>query len=237
MLPIRDRTPTKTFPFITVLLILVNVAVFTYEMKLDRTQRKEFVWTYGTRPYEISHRVDLEPQIRLPVYVTLLTSMFMHGSALHIFGNMLYLWIFGRLVEDHIGHLRYLLLYLFWGVFADIVHIGVDLNDKMPAIGASGAISGVLGTYLVMFPANRIVTLVLFLIVPFPLTISCWFVLGEWVIYQFASGYLSQVNPEFADNVAYFAHIGGAVAGIMTGIVYRALRPNEFHNEWNVGFD
>lgn len=237
MLPLRDRTPTKTFPFITVLLILVNVAVFTYEMKLDDGGIKQFVFAYGNIPYELSHRTDLDPQIGWPVYLTLFTSMFMHGSVDHILFNLLYLWIFGRLVEDRIGHLRFLGLYLFWGMFADMTHIGANVNSQIPTIGASGAISGVLGAYLLMFPANRILTLILFFIVPWPLTISSWFVLGQWVVYQFASGYLSQVRPAHADNIAYFAHIGGAVVGMMTGLIYRVLRPDEFHDEWNVGFD
>src|SRR5919205_1586145 len=135
MIPIRDLNPTRTFPFITILIIVANAAVFLYEVTLGR-RLAAFISAYGTVPFEITHGVDLRPRIGAPIYLTIFTAMFMHGGWLHIIGNMLYFWIFGNNIEDKFGHLRFLLIYLLWGVIAALTQILVDPNGMIPAVGA-----------------------------------------------------------------------------------------------------
>ncbi|MCA1554154.1 MAG: rhomboid family intramembrane serine protease, partial [Chloroflexi bacterium] len=156
---------------------------------------------------------------------TLFTSMFMHGGWLHIIGNMLYFWIFGNNIEDRFGHFKFLLIYLMWGVAAAFTQIAVDPNARVPALGASGAIAGVLGAYLVMFPSARVDSLLTIGIFITTVRLPALFVIGQWIVIQFFSGVLSLGGPQSEGGVAYFAHIGGAVAGVIVGVIYRALNP------------
>ena len=223
MIPLRDLNPTRTFPFVTVMLIGLNSLVFVYELTLSPRRLVGFVSAFGTVPYEITHSVVLGPPIGIPVYLTIFTAMFMHAGWLHIIGNMLYFWIFGNNIEDRFGHLRFLIIYLAWGVVAAFTQILVDPESRVPALGASGAIAGVLGAYLVMFPSARVDVLVLFGFFITTVRLPAVFVIGEWILLQFLSGFGS-LGPASSDGgVAYFAHIGGAVAGMAVGLIYRAF--------------
>ena len=227
MIPLRDLNPTRTFPFITILLIVANVAVFLYELSLGR-RLDAFINLYGAVPCEITMECPIPARLAVPVFATIFTAMFMHGGWLHIIGNMLYFWIFGNNVEDRFGHLRFLLIYLVWGVIAAFTQILVDPASRIPAVGASGAIAGVLGAYLVMFPRAQVDSLLTIGIFITTVRLPAVFVIGFWIVLQFFSGFLSLgVANSQADSggVAYFAHIGGAVAGVLFGLAYRALNP------------
>jgi len=226
MIPIRDINPTRSFPFITILLIVANSLVFLYQAVLPAPQLERFVFAYGVTPIEISRGVDVPPLIGVPVYLTILTSMFMHGGWLHIIGNMLYLWVFGNNIEDRFGHLRFLSIYLLWGVVAALAQVLVNPNSRIPAVGASGAVAGVLGAYLIMFPQARVDTLVTLGIFFTTWRLPALFVIGFWILIQFFNGFLSLDMASNEGGVAYFAHIGGAVAGLAIGLIYRLLNPS-----------
>jgi membrane associated rhomboid family serine protease len=166
---------------------------------------------FGSIPYEISHFRSLDQALRVPPLLSLLTSLFVHGSLFHLLGNMLYLWIFGNNIEDFLGSFRFVLFYLVCGLAAGLTQVAATPSSQIPMIGASGAIAGVLGAYLVLFPRARVLTLVLFFIVPVPAGI----VLGLWFVAQL-------VNVGMGGGVAWFAHIGGFLTGI--GLVLVALR-------------
>ncbi|MCC6066575.1 MAG: rhomboid family intramembrane serine protease [Pyrobaculum sp.] len=220
-LPIRDINPTSTYPVVTKALVFVNVAVFIYELINPR-----LVPQYAFVP-----ALAWEQPYRW------VTHMFLHGGILHIVGNMIYLWVFGDNVEDHYGHLRFLLLYLLWGVAAAFVHYWASATEAtimgvagpvgnpmyLPAVGASGAISGVLGAYLVLYPRARILTLTLFIVITL-IEIPAWAYIGFWFLYQLFYGFAELLSPGNVSGVAYFAHIGGFVAGALTALIYRRRR-------------
>lgn len=213
MLPFKDNIPTVRFPLITVLLIVINIAVFIYELSLDASgQLDSFLTQYGMTPYEITHGVSLVPR-GLPVYVTLFTSMFLHGGWLHISGNMLYLWIFGNNVEDSMGRGRFVVFYLGCGLLAGLAQIVIDPASDIPNIGASGAIAGVLGGYLLLYPRARVTTLVFLVVFITVVQLPAIFVLLFWFLFQLFYG-LSNLGAG-SGGVAYFAHIGGFVAGLL----------------------
>ena len=220
-LPIRDINPTSTYPVVTKALVFVNVAVFIYELINPR-----LVPQYAFVP-----ALAWEQPYRW------VTHMFLHGGILHIVGNMIYLWVFGDNVEDHYGHLRFLLLYLLWGVAAAFVHYWASATEAtimgvagpvgnpmyLPAVGASGAISGVLGAYLVLYPRARILTLTLFIVITL-IEIPAWAYIGFWFLYQLFYGFAELLSPGNVSGVAYFAHIGGFVAGALTALIYKRRR-------------
>ncbi len=224
MLPLRDINPTRSFPVVTLVLIGVNVVVFLFELMLDTVGALDlFVRAFSVIPYEITHGVDLPPRIPMPVYLTVLTSMFMHGGFFHIFGNMLYLWIFGNNVEDNMGHGRFLVFYLLSGVAAALAQIAVSPDSRIPLLGASGAVAGVLGAYLVMFPRAQIEVLIFgwFIhIVRLPATL----VLSFWIVIQLFQGVLSLGLPTLG-GVAWFAHIGGFLTGLILVPFFRRREP------------
>ena len=225
MIPLRDINPTRTFPAVTILIIAANTLVFLYELTLPSRVLTRFIADYGTVPYSIVSSVALDPAIGIPVYLTLFTSMFMHGGWLHIIGNMLYFWIFGNNIEDRFGHVRFLAIYLLWGIIAGLAQVFVDPASRLPAIGASGAIAGVLGAYLVIFPTARVDVLIPLGFFLTTLRLPALFVIGQWILLQFLSGFAVVGGAPSDGGVAYFAHIGGAIAGVITGLLYRVLVP------------
>ncbi len=224
MIPISDEDARrkKLFPLLNIALIAINVIVFVYETTLPDARLRAFVATYGVVPYEIVTGRDIPPTLPGPVWITLLTAMFIHGGLLHIGGNMLYLWIFGDNVEDALGHFRYLVFYLLCGVIASFAQILSDPMSRVPSIGASGAIAGVLGAYLVMFPQARVRTL-LFIGPFFTLgRVPALLVIGLWAVVQFFAGLASLGVPtQQTGGIAYFAHIGGFVAGVVLVWLFR----------------
>jgi membrane associated rhomboid family serine protease len=216
----------RRFPLVNVVLILANLAAFfVYELgQPSEAALNSFIRAAGVIPAEIVGGRDLPPPAPLGVvYSTLVTSMFLHGGWLHLGSNMLYLWVFGDNVEDSLGHLRYTIFYLLAGILAGIAHIAFNLNSVIPSIGASGAIAGVLAAYVVMFPHASIRTL-LFLGPFITMTrVSAFLLIGFWFVLQLLSGLTSiGVQAEQTSGVAFWAHIGGFVAGF---ILIQLMRP------------
>ncbi|KPK71566.1 hypothetical protein AMJ82_00295 [candidate division TA06 bacterium SM23_40] len=213
MIPIRDNVPSRRLPVITIGLLVVNVVIFLYEIALGPGV-EGMLMRFGTIPYEVVHRVDLPPPTVRPIYLTLFTSMFLHGSYSHIIGNMLYLWIFGDNVEDLMGKVRFIIFYLICGLVAGLSHVLASPGSQVPAIGASGAIAGVLGAYLVLYPRARVLVLILFGFFFRATYLPAIIVLGLWFIVQLFSGVASLPGAGRGGGVAWFAHIGGFVAGL-----------------------
>jgi len=217
-IPLRDENPTRSTPFINYALVAANILVFLYQATLTDRAQVSLANVYGTVPTHYAHllagRGNLEAAI-----IPLFTSMFLHGGLLHLLGNMLFLWIFGDNVEDFFGHVGYLVFYLFCGVVSGLTHIAFNLHSPIPAVGASGAISGVLGAYLLLYPRNRILTLILFFVVPLP----AFIILGYWFLLQFAAG-ISSFGAAATGGVAWWAHIGGFIAGFVITLAVRNRR-------------
>jgi rhomboid family protein len=233
MLPLFDRNPTRRLPVVTLSLIAINLAVFVFMLFLSGLDREIFVYRFSTVPWEIVHATQLPlsglqqiisyPISSVPskmVYLPLLTDMFLHDGWLHIGGNMLFLWIFGNNVEDVMGRLPYAGFYLACGIFGTLAHVAIYPNSISPLLGASGAISGVLAAYLVLYPRAWIFTWILFFIVPIP----AFVVIGFWILLQAVQGITSAVGGVSA-GTAWFAHMGGLAMGlILTGVFYPVLR-------------
>lgn len=234
MLPIGDNPgPRRRIPYVNYALIALNVVVFILEM----VEGPCFQVAYSQIPAAVlsGHPAQLQgcpygqPS---PVWVTLFTSMFMHANLLHIAGNMLYLWIFGDNVEDRLGHVGYLVFYLFCGVAADAAQIAIDPSSTVPNLGASGAIAGVLGAYIVFYPGSRVRTLVFLGFFVTIANLSALIVIGLWFVLQLISG-LGSIGIVQQGGVAYFAHIGGFAAGVAIALVLRAvLKPPPYQTTY-----
>ncbi len=225
MIPLHDDNPTRRFPAVTVALIGANVAVFVVQLLLPRWGLTLEGWYYlaGARPYELTHHVDLPPFSFFPWWATLFTSLFVHGGWLHLIFNMLYLWIFGNNVEDAMSRPRFVAFYVVCGLAATTAQVLVAPNSDVPLIGASGAIAGVLGAYLVLFPRARVLTVVPLIFV-FPVfEVPAWILLAVWFLIQGLSGIQSLGSG--AAGVAFFAHLGGFVAGMGLVLVFARRRP------------
>ena len=211
MFPIGDERVHGPAPVITIGLIVLNVLAFFIELaQPSETALQAFIQAWGVVPREYSTVQDLPPTIPLPFWTTLLTSMFLHGGWMHLGGNMLYLWIFGDNIEKVMGAGRFILFYLVCGLAASFAHIVFGPGSAIPAVGASGAISGVLGGYLVLFPQNRVRVLTRGGIMHVPALM----VLGFWIVIQVINGIGSVATTSETSGVAYMAHIGGFVAGV-----------------------
>ena len=232
MIPISDDNSKRTiFPFVNYLFIALNIFVFIYYQKLGTDQN--FTFSYSAVPAEIlsGHDIVSSPTLirepisgqkveipglgvtALPVWLTLFTSMFMHGGFAHLGGNMLYLFIFGDNLEDKLGHLRYFFFYLLCGVIATLTHVFsvymLGENPLIPSLGASGAISAIMGGYLILFPTNRVTVFFVIILIRVP----AYIVLGAWILLQIANG-TGFLGGSEASGIAYAAHIGGFIAGL-----------------------
>jgi membrane associated rhomboid family serine protease len=223
-LPIKDLNPTERRPVVTYGLIAVNVAVFIYQLSLGAARDTAFVSAFGAIPFEITHLTDLVGQLPVglpithfpgphPIWLTLFTSMFMHGGLWHIIGNMLFLWIFGNNIEDILGPVKFIIFYFACGLAAAAAHIASDPSSTVPTIGASGAISGLLGAYLIAFPRARVLTLVFLGFFIRLVALPAFVIIIYWFAIQFIFG-LASLGGARAEEVAWFAHIGGFLAGI-----------------------
>ena len=215
MLPIGDERETGAGPaLVTWALVAINIAVFLLEVSRPADALQAFVTAWGVVPREYSAGRDLAPLIPVPFWSTLLTSMFLHGGWMHLGGNLLYLWIFGDNLEHRMGHVKFLVFYLLTGLAAGGAHILFNASSNVPTVGASGAISGVLGGYLLLFPKNRVRILTYGGIAAVPAIV----VLGFWIFIQFVNSAGSMARTsETGDGggVAYLAHVGGFVAGLV----------------------
>ena len=213
MIPLHDDNPTEITPFVTVTFIVLCSLVFLYEISLPAQASEIFVYMYGAIPAVVFGNAQLPPELMsLPAYGTLISSMFLHGGWMHLLGNMLYLWIFGNNIEDVMGHGKFIVFYLLCGVLAALSHAMIDPQSDIPMVGASGAIAGVLGAYLMLYPHARVLVLIPYVIIT-TLRIPAVFVLGLWFLMQLLSGGMSLGHE--GGGVAFFAHIGGFLAGIV----------------------
>ncbi len=216
MIPIRDRNPTHSWPIVTVLLIIGNIYVFVkHNMSMNQHQLATMFSTYGAVPKQILSPENID-HLKVGI-VSLFTSMFLHGGILHVGGNMLYLWIFGDNVEDRLGHLRFFFFYIFCGLGAAMTHIILMGQSTIPMVGASGAISGVLGAYLIAFPRVRVLTIIPIFIFIKLAELPAIVVLGFWFVIQFLNGYysLQHMGAVNAAGVAWFSHVGGFLLGVL----------------------
>ena len=211
MIPLRDINPTERFPIVTLFLIVLNVAVFIYELLLGGAGGEAFVTSFAPIPRRLFYP-EAATFGTIPVVVTIFTSMFLHGGFLHIAGNMLYLWIFGNNIEDAMGRIRYIVFYLLSGLCAAYAHAFMNSASLTPMIGASGAISGVLGAYLLLYPRARVVTLVMLGFYIRTVEVPAMVVLGLWFVLQFLS---ALVSGSAGGGVAWYAHLAGFIAGML----------------------
>ncbi len=231
VLPLGDAAPTRIIPYVTYALIGLNVAAYLVQLELG----EQFTVAYAATPYEITHNKDIHHSVEIkadegedvrtlthastpfPVWLTLLTAMFLHANPLHLSGNMLYLWIFGDNVEEVIGSISYLFIYLFCGVVGTLCQVFAAPDSTIPTLGASGAIAGVMGMYVVWFPRNRVRVLVLRVITEWPALV----VIGGWITLQIVYGIGSARLAGKVGGVAYLAHVGGAATGLLAAVLLR----------------
>lgn len=219
--PIKDYNPTTRPAYVTMILIVLNVAVFFYQAYLSPKPLQVHIVQYAMAPYEITHLENAKIPVgrdrlgrtvvyqrEIPPMLTLLTSMFMHGSLWHLLGNMIFLWIFGNNIEDFLGRFKFILFYLLCGIGASLIHTVFHYNSLVPVIGASGAVSGVMGAYLILYPFAKVRTLVFIIIFITFMDVPAFVFLIVWFVFQFlyAGG---------GSNIAWMAHVGGFLVGLV----------------------
>lgn len=235
MIPLSDANPTRRLPFVNWTLIAINLIVFFYELALPTRQLDRLIFTWGAVPNNILFASLHPSQTPLNIWLTLISSQFLHAGWLHVLGNMLFLWIFGDNIEDVLGHFSYLAFYLFCGAVADIAQSFVLGPSHVPSIGASGAIAGVLGAYIVLYPWARIRILIPVIFIPWIVDVPALLVLGWWFIQQFFYG-AATLTSAASEGIAFWAHIGGFVVGaiLILPFIGRAYRRRA---STYVGFD
>jgi membrane associated rhomboid family serine protease len=226
MLPLKDDNKSRTFPVVTLTIILANVLVFIYQASAGRGAFEIFVYTYGLIPYNLFTNtekiVPIAVQPSMPEFFKIFTSMFMHGGFFHLLFNMWILWIFGDNVEDSMGKSRYFLFYLICGAVACLAHALFNPDSKVPLVGASGAIAGVMGAYMLLYPRAKVLTLIIIFIFIRIVRIPAAFFLGFWFLIQLL------YSPLPNSPVAYLAHVGGLVAGLALVFLFARRRKKGF---------
>lgn len=226
MVPLRDRNPTVLTPVVTYTIVGVNVLVFLYQLTLSPAGLQDFFETWAVIPSQLSAAFagQMTDPSRPPEWLTLITAQFLHGGFFHIAGNMLFLWVFGNNVEDRLGHIRFLIFYLSCGVLASLAQWYFDPGSSIPSLGASGAIAGVLGAYILRFPKARVLTLIPLGFFWPTLELPAWVFLGFWFVQQafygvISLGVRSNIGME-SGGIAYWAHAGGFVVGAVLGPIF-----------------
>jgi membrane associated rhomboid family serine protease len=209
MIPLKDINPTRNFPFVNVMLISANVLVFFYQITLSPHAQKVFMLANATVPARLPAFLAGHAPASVALF-PLFSSMFLHGGLMHLLGNMLFLYIFGDNVEDAFGHIGYLFFYLLCGIGSGLIHVMFNWGSGIPALGASGAISGVMGAYAVLFPKHRILTFFFIFLIPVPAIL----ILGYWFVLQFVAG-INGLGMATTGGVAWWAHIGGFLMGVV----------------------
>jgi membrane associated rhomboid family serine protease len=214
MIPLRDVIPSRTTPYITVTVIILNALAWFFELTVPRDVLPMFLQVYGVVPADFSTP-------------TLISSMFLHGSWSHVIGNMWYLWIFGDNIEDRLGHGRFIVFYFVCGIAAALGHIAMDPNSTLPTIGASGAIAGVMGAYFVLYPQSRVLTLVPLIVFWEIIELPAILLLGFWFVMQlFSAGAIAvTASTHGGGGIAFMAHVAGFVTGVIGVFVFRKRRP------------
>ncbi len=230
MIPLHDTIPRKTSPFVMWLIIALNLLFFCVELALPQPILTRFIYFFGIVPARYTHPDWFFHGVS---YWPFLTSMFLHGGWLHFIGNMWTLWIFGDNVEDRMGHLRFAIFYLLCGVIASFTHVVFNSHSLIPTIGASGAIAGVMGAYFTMFPHSRIITIIPVFFFPWIVELPAVIFLGAWFFMQFFSGTFSLLAPGTAGGIAWWAHVGGFVAGMILCPVFRKSSRKYYMDEWH----
>jgi membrane associated rhomboid family serine protease len=241
MFPIRDTILRLRFPYVTWALIIVNGIIFLFEISIPKDTLQMILYLFGLVPARYSY-----PQwayihgLPFDHYLSFLTNMFLHGGWVHIIGNMWFLYLFGSGVEDRLGHGRFLIFYLLSGIAASGLYYVFAVHTKVPVMGASGAIAGVMGAYLVMFPKAKILTLILIFIFPVFVELSAFFYIGFWFLLQLFSGTLSLASQATEGGVAWWGHVGGFIAGVVLLPFFRSKKgsnrkryPDEIYNYIN----
>jgi membrane associated rhomboid family serine protease len=228
MIPLKANIFRSRVAIVNALLILVNVLAFIHELTLSPKMGQALVYMFGLIPAREQllfspHGITLGQAI-LPMF----TSMFLHGGWMHLLGNMLFLWVFGGAVEEALGHFQYLIFYLICGVGSALVHTVFNLGSKLPTVGASGAISGVMGAFIVLFPTARVTTLIPALLLFFTVRIPAYLMLGYWFFIQFFSG-VASLRMTDQGGVAWWAHVGGFILGAMLVVGVRTKMPRALY--------
>lgn len=229
MIPIKDDNPTRRFPWVTLALIAVNLLVFFYEISLGDAALNAFIAEWALSPARF-----LAAPFSTHELLTVVTSMFLHGGWLHVLGNMLYLWIFGNNIEDRLGHSTFLVFYLAAGAAGALAHVAASGAIDVPTVGASGAIAGVLGAYLVLYPGAAIVTLIPIFFFIEVARVPAFLVIGFWFLLQLGSG-VASLGSVASGGTAWFAHIGGFIAGLLVAVLWAAaerLRGVRYRRGW-----
>jgi len=212
MLPLKDDNKLQTIPVFTIGLIAANCLVFYYQITLPPRLEDQFLFRFGLIPIALTHLHVLAAGTSFPIWLTPLTSMFLHGDLWHLLGNMLYLWIFGNNVEDYLGHFKFLAFYLLSGLAAVALFVTLNPDGRLPLVGASGAIAGILGAYLVAFPRSRVLTLIWILFFIRMVWLPAVFLLGYWIVLQIVMA-AATVGSSTDGGVAWSAHVGGFAFG------------------------
>src|ERR1700681_3469829 len=220
MIPLRDVIPSRTTPYITVTIIILNALAWLFEIALPPDVRTLFLQVYGVVPADFHA-------------TTLITSMFLHGGWMHVLGNMWYLWIFGDNVEDRLGHGRFIVFYLLCGVIAALGQIAIDPESTLPTIGASGAIAGVMGAYFVLYPRSRVLTLIPLIIFWEIIELPAIVLLGFWFLMQlFSAGTIAITASTGGGGVAFAAHVAGFVIGMIGGLLFRKRQVSSWEADY-----
>ena len=238
MIPIKDSVPNRSVPIMTRTIVLINVIVFFFELSLPRGSIEQFFYLFGLVPARYTHP-DWAAAIGFPIdsYWPILTHQFLHGGWLHIFSNMWALWIFGDNVEDRMGPVRFGIFYLICGCAAGATHMLMNPDSTVPSVGASGALAGVLGAYLLLFPTARLIVMLPIFFFPFFFEMPAVLYLGFWFFTQLFSGTLALAGPQQVGGIAWWAHVGGFVSGMLLCWFFvrpsqRSLQPDEYGMEW-----
>lgn len=228
MIPIRDTVPSSTFPIVTVVLIAINGLIFLYEAALGE-QVNRVVYEFGVIPARFFWEGELGRASIFERYFPFFTSMFLHGGWMHVISNMWFLWIFGDNIEDRLGRARFLAFYILCGLAAGLAHAYLNSDSRIPTVGASGAIAGVMGGYIVLYPHSRVLTLVPILFFIQFFEIPAVFFLGYWIVLQVFEGTASLMGPE-SGGVAWWAHIGGFVIGALLVLLFKRPERSEYES-------
>jgi rhomboid family protein len=231
-IPLNDNIRRRTFWAVTLTLIVANCCIFLYELSLGHLLN-QFIFVFGVVPARYMTPRGLMIPSTLGLLVPIFVSMFLHGGWLHLIGNMLFLFVFGRSVEDRFGHLKFTILYFVSGIGAAFLYIYLNVGSRVPTIGASGAIAGVLGAYFVCFPRARITTVIFLIFFFWTIQLPAILVLGYWFLIQFVSGFqMLAVQSVTGGGVAWWAHVGGFVTGMILALVFQPKRRVEIVNSY-----
>jgi len=222
MIPLKDTILRQGFPVVTWVIILLNGIIFLYEISIPKDMLQQLFYLFGVVPARYSYPSWAVVQgLPFDHYLSFVTAMFLHAGWLHIIGNMWFLYVFGGTVEDRLGHVRFLFFYLLAGLGASLIYFLIDIHSRIPEFGASGAIAGVMGAYIVLFPRARIFTMILIFFFPFFVELSAFFYIGYWFLIQLFAGTISFAAQATQGGVAWWAHVGGFVAGIVLVLLFR----------------